>query len=125
MISIEQLAEVIRDNIEPGAGPLGDLWLDCAKAVVAAIAESAGIDAQRLGQGIIAPITRSTLISEPKVSIPMPKGAAPLPPRSSMSDDERELLWHVGRICIYLGDGAGLNNFSDEIRAILARIPAP
>ncbi len=37
MISVTDLAEVIRDNIEPGEGPLGDLWLDCANAVLAAI----------------------------------------------------------------------------------------
>lgn len=38
MITDEQLAAVIRDNIEPGReGPLGDLYLDCASAVIAAI----------------------------------------------------------------------------------------
>ena len=34
--TVEDLAEVIRDNIAPDDGPLTDLWLDCAKAVRAA-----------------------------------------------------------------------------------------
>ena len=37
MISIEDLAIVIRDNIAAEEGPLGDLYLDCAAAVMAAI----------------------------------------------------------------------------------------
>jgi len=37
VISSEQLAEVIRDNIAPGDGPIGDLYLDCAAAVMAAV----------------------------------------------------------------------------------------
>ncbi len=50
MISAEQLAEVIRDNIEPGEGPLGDLWLDCAKAVLAAIDARAEEDCRRIAE---------------------------------------------------------------------------
>lgn len=86
MISISDLAEVIRDNIHPGEeGPLGDLWLDCAGAVFAAIASSVPIDTYA---GLIRNGTpgKSTIVSDPKVSIPMPDGA--VPPPCSFSDVE-------------------------------------
>lgn len=68
-VTASVLAAVIRDNLQPwNVGTnLPSLWLNCAQHVMAAIENG--------------DIGRSTIVPNPGIAIPMPKGAA-VPPRS-------------------------------------------